>query len=101
MPGIDRCVLVVEKALQRFKQGEFVQGIAAACLELLGDKQQLIQKAQPATKRNRCGYSIQQIVSDSHLNLAKLMAGSEGTLAVFSEMTLRTVPVPSLFRRAS
>jgi hypothetical protein len=60
----------------------------------LGDKQELIEKAQPATKRNRCGYSIQQIVSDSHLNLAKLMAGSEGTLAVFSEITLRTVPVP-------
>ncbi|MHC4781779.1 MAG: anaerobic glycerol-3-phosphate dehydrogenase subunit C [Planctomycetota bacterium] len=68
--------------------------LAEACLELLGDKQELIEKAQPATKRNRCGYSIQQIVSDSHLNLAKLMAGSEGTLAVFSEMTLRTVPVP-------
>ncbi|MHC5095489.1 MAG: FAD-linked oxidase C-terminal domain-containing protein [Planctomycetota bacterium] len=68
--------------------------LAGACLELLGDKQQLIEKAQPATKRNRCGYSIQQIVSDRHLNLARLMAGSEGTLAVFSEITLRTVPVP-------
>ena len=68
--------------------------LAQACLELLGNQQELIEKAQPATKRNRCGYSIQQIVSDGHLNLAKLMASSEGTLAVFSEITLRTVPLP-------
>ena len=68
--------------------------LAAACLDLLGNHQDLIEKAQPATKRNRCGYSIQRIISDGHLNLAKLMASSEGTLAVFSEITLRTVPVP-------
>jgi FAD/FMN-containing dehydrogenase/Fe-S oxidoreductase len=68
--------------------------LAKACLELLADKQELIDRVQPATKRNRCGYTIQSIVQDSTVNLAKLMAGSEGTLAVFSEVTLRTVPVP-------
>lgn len=68
--------------------------LAGACLELLGCQQELIEKTQPATKRNRCGYSIQQIVSDGHLNLAKLMASSEGTLAVFTEITLRTVLLP-------
>ena len=67
---------------------------ACDCLELLGDKQELIQNAQPATQRNRCGYTIQDIIHGTNVNLAKLMAGSEGTLAVFSEITLRTVPVP-------
>jgi len=67
---------------------------ARACLDLLGDKQELIRDAQPATQRNRCGYTIQNIVQGTNVNLAKLMAGSEGTLAVFSEITLRTVPVP-------
>lgn len=68
--------------------------IAGACLDLLKDKQDFIQKAQPATKRNRCGYTIQQIVQDGYVDLAKLMAGSEGTLAVFTEITLRTVSIP-------
>ncbi|MDH4202408.1 MAG: FAD-binding protein [Phycisphaerae bacterium] len=68
--------------------------VATACLEILADKQELIRQAQPATRRNRCGYTIQDIVHDSRINLAKLMAGSEGTLAVFTEVTLRTVPVP-------
>ena len=67
---------------------------ACACLDLLGDKQELIQNAQPATQRNRCGYTIQNIVHGTNVNLAKLMAASEGTLAVFSEMTLQTVPIP-------
>jgi len=67
---------------------------ARACLDLLGDKQELIRNAQPATQRNRCGYTIQDIVNGTNVNLAKLMAGSEGTLAVFSEITLRTVPIP-------
>ena len=66
---------------------------ARACLDLLGDKQELIQNAQPATKRNRCGYMIQDIIHGTKINLAKLMAGSEGTLGVFSDITLRTVPV--------
>lgn len=68
--------------------------LAKACLKLLADKQELIDRVQPATKRNRCGYTIQSIIHDSTVNLAKLMAGSEGTLAVFTEVTLRTVPVP-------
>ena len=67
---------------------------ARMCLDLMGDKQDVIRKAQPTTRRNRCGYTIQEIVYGKTVNLAKLMAGSEGTLAVFSEITLRTVPIP-------
>ncbi|MBL7215957.1 MAG: FAD-binding protein [Phycisphaerae bacterium] len=68
--------------------------IAKACFDLLADKQDIIEKAQPKTKRNRCGYSIQGIIRDGRVDMAKLMAGSEGTLAVFTDITLRTVPVP-------
>ena len=68
--------------------------LASACLELLNDQQELIDRSQPATRRNRCGYTIQNIIDGVDINLAKLMAGSEGTLAVFSEITLRTVPLP-------
>lgn len=68
--------------------------IARACLDLLGDKQNVIDAAQPTTKRNRCAYSIQNIIHEKQVDLAKLMAGSEGTLAVFTEMTLRTVAIP-------
>jgi FAD/FMN-containing dehydrogenase/Fe-S oxidoreductase len=68
--------------------------LARRCDDLLADKQALIEAAQPKTKRNRCGYSIRGIIHDGTVDLARLMAGSEGTLAVFTDITLRTVPVP-------
>ena len=70
--------------------------LAQACVELLSDKQSIIENAQPATKRNRCGYNIQNIIHDGGVDLATLMAGSEGTLAVFTDVTLRTVPLPKV-----
>ena len=70
--------------------------LAKGCYDLLADKQSVIEAAQPKTKRNRCGYTIQNIVHDGTVDLARLMAGSEGTLAVFTEITLRTVAVPKV-----
>lgn len=68
--------------------------IALQCYAQLHDKQELIERAQPRTKRNRCGYTIQGICTDGRLDLARLMAGSEGTLAVFTEIELETVDIP-------
>jgi FAD/FMN-containing dehydrogenase/Fe-S oxidoreductase len=69
-------------------------GYATACWTLLKDEQDLIEKAQPATQRNRCGYTLRHVVEDRCLNMARLLTGSEGTLGVFTEITLQTVPVP-------
>ncbi len=71
-------------------------GIAKECLKVLSDKQDVINKALPKTKRNRAGYQIAGVCHDGKIDLAKLMAGSEGTLAVFTKITLRTVPVPKV-----
>lgn len=72
-----------------------VAKLASACAALLGPNGRLIEKAQPATKRNRCGYTLVNVVQDKTVNLARLMVGSEGTLGVFTEITLRTVAVPA------
>lgn len=68
--------------------------LAKACMDLLKDRQELIETAQPATKRNRCGYTIQHVPDGASVNMARLLTGSEGTLAVFTEITLETVAVP-------
>jgi FAD/FMN-containing dehydrogenase/Fe-S oxidoreductase len=61
---------------------------------LLRANQDVIDKAIPATKRNRSGYNIAGICHDDGVDLAKLMAGSEGTLAIFTNITLATVSLP-------
>jgi FAD/FMN-containing dehydrogenase/Fe-S oxidoreductase len=68
--------------------------IARECWSLLIAGKDIIQKALPATPRNRCGYNIADVCHDKTIDLAHLVAGSEGTLAVFTKITLRTVPVP-------
>ncbi|MCD4830487.1 MAG: anaerobic glycerol-3-phosphate dehydrogenase subunit C [Anaerohalosphaeraceae bacterium] len=71
-----------------------LRGIAANCLKLLAENSEIIEKAMPPTKRNRSGYNVAGVASDGKIDLAKLLAGSEGTLAVFTEITLRSVEVP-------
>ncbi|MHC4213723.1 MAG: FAD-linked oxidase C-terminal domain-containing protein, partial [Planctomycetota bacterium] len=75
-------------------EDQTVTTIAEKCLKLLSDKQEVINKALPSTKRNRSGYSIANICHDGKIDLVQLLAGSEGTLAVFTKITLRTVPLP-------
>jgi len=72
-----------------------VASIASACLSVLSGAGAVIEKAQPESRRNRSGYSISGICHDGKVDLARLMAGSEGTLAIFTRITLRTVPVPA------
>ncbi|HEU5116525.1 MAG TPA: FAD-binding oxidoreductase, partial [Isosphaeraceae bacterium] len=40
------------------------------------------------------GYSLHEAFASSSIDLARLITGSEGTLALISEATLRTVPIP-------
>jgi len=69
--------------------------IGQKCHSLLEANQQVINSSLPKTRRNRCGYSIAGIFHDDKIDLARLFAGSEGTLAVFTKIKLRSVPVPS------
>lgn len=55
---------------------------------------ELIQACRPRTPFNRCGYLLHDVLTREHLDLARLLVGSEGTLGLFTEATLRTVPLP-------
>jgi len=72
-----------------------VGSLAAQCAGLIAENEIAIKKALPKTKRNRCGYNIAGVYHDGKIDMAKLMAGSEGTLAVFTKIALRTVAVPA------
>ncbi|MBA7522808.1 hypothetical protein ES705_14928 [subsurface metagenome] len=71
-----------------------VASIAKECLSVLAENEAVISKALPRTKRNRSGYNIAGVCHDGRVDMARLMASSEGTLAIFTKITLRTVPVP-------
>jgi FAD/FMN-containing dehydrogenase/Fe-S oxidoreductase len=55
----------------------------------------LLVRRTPRSPRNRAGYALAKSASGVGLNLARLIVGSEGTLALVTEITLRTVPLPA------
>ncbi len=67
--------------------------IVKALAALLSENEELIQACQPRTRFNRCGYLLHDVLTSEGLDLARLLVGSEGTLALITEATLRTVPL--------
>jgi FAD/FMN-containing dehydrogenase/Fe-S oxidoreductase len=53
----------------------------------------LVRKA-PRSPRDRAGYALAKAASGVGIHLPRLLVGSEGTLALVTEITMRTVPIP-------
>jgi len=56
-----------------------------------------VREQYPDLKRNVSGYNLDRLVDEAEtgsVNLARLLAGSEGTLAVITEATVSLEPVP-------
>ncbi len=63
--------------------------------KLLADNADLIRKHQPPLIRNRSGYYLRGVLSQTHLNLVRMLIGSEGTLGLFTGAVLHTSPLPA------
>ena len=59
-----------------------------------------IAERYPKIFRTVAGYNLNLLAEDEKPNLARLVVGSEGTLAVITEATLNLVPIPTLRRLA-
>jgi Fe-S oxidoreductase/FAD/FMN-containing dehydrogenase len=71
-----------------------LETIAGQTASLIERHVELIRTCRPRTRFNRCGYLLHDVLDGEHLDLARLLIGSEGTLAFFTEASLRTIPLP-------
>ncbi len=67
---------------------------------LLDEFDSIIRQYQPPLLRNCSGYMLRGIRQPQYLDLARMLVGSEGTLGLFTEATLFTMPLPQ-FRSAA
>jgi len=54
---------------------------------------QEINSSRPFTTKSASGYQVWDILTDTHLNMASLFVGSEGTLGIFTGAVLKTIPL--------
>ncbi|SIQ95021.1 FAD/FMN-containing dehydrogenase [Haladaptatus litoreus] len=66
-------------------------------LRIVEDESNAVRDVFPQLKRNVSGYNLDRLVEESEnekINVARLLAGSEGTLAIITEATVSLEPVP-------
>ncbi|MEM7330693.1 MAG: FAD-linked oxidase C-terminal domain-containing protein, partial [Chloroflexota bacterium] len=102
--------LSAEQLAQQGQKAGFEGDIYRALCQIVENEtnQAIIQQGTPRHWRRCGGYNLDRLMhseahpvsyhpkwpADRRFNLAKMMAGSEGTLAVFKELKLNLVPLP-------
>jgi len=73
--------------------GDAQDGLAAGLLAIADRHRRVIAERSPRTRRNSSGYAIDRAVGQA-VDLGQLFVGSEGTLGLVLEATLRLLPIP-------
>ncbi|NEU56889.1 FAD-binding and (Fe-S)-binding domain-containing protein [Halorussus sp. MSC15.2] len=77
--------------------GDLEARIYAEVARIIDEERDAIDEAYPQLKRNVSGYNLDRLVDEAEegtVNLARLLAGSEGTLAIVTEAEVGLEPVP-------
>ncbi|WP_264556328.1 FAD-binding and (Fe-S)-binding domain-containing protein [Halocatena marina] len=84
-------------------EGDLEERLYAEALRIIEEESEAVAEAFPSIKRNVSGYNLDVLVEQAHavangdretLNLAKLIVGSEGTLAIVTEAEVSLEPLP-------
>lgn len=84
------------------KKGNALSKILNEVFTLIEKHERTIAGARPHTKKNNAGYALWDVLDGSvasfkkgkaHLNLARIICGSQGTIGIITSITLRTEPI--------
>ncbi|MFC6823668.1 FAD-binding and (Fe-S)-binding domain-containing protein [Halopelagius fulvigenes] len=79
------------------REGSLLERVYAEVVRVIDEEGDEVRERFPELKRNVSGYNFDVLVEEAEtgtVNLARLLAGSEGTLAVVTEAEVSLEPVP-------
>ena len=79
-----------QKAQQKNREGEIYKGVK----DIIRENHDEIRQRFPKVMRRVGGYNLDEFVYTDRWNLAKLITGSEGTLAVSLDLKINLEPLP-------
>lgn len=82
--------MVEQKGRQRTLEGQIYREVA----RIARDSREAILERYPKILRRVSGYNLDEFIHDGPFNLAKMLVGSEGTLAVVTAAKMRIMPRP-------
>ena len=68
--------------------------LASNIYNILQQNKDSIKRHTPDVRKNASGYRLEKVLQNGAFNLGKLFCGSEGTLGIITEMTLRVKTPP-------
>jgi FAD/FMN-containing dehydrogenase len=77
---------------KKMAQGDFEGNIYKNIFSLISENQGEIERAKPAVHKNSAGYYIWNVMKDNVFDLNKVLVGSQGTLGIMTEVTLKIIP---------
>ena len=80
---------------KKMKQGNFEGDIYKNIFDLIKNNKEEIQEAKPKVRKNSSGYYIWNVLGnqiENSFDLNKLLVGSQGTLGIATEITLKLIP---------
>lgn len=77
---------------KKMREKTFEGELYRAVYELIEENRELITGARPQVSKNSAGYYLWNVWDGKTFDLTKLIVGSQGTLGIITEITLRLVP---------
>lgn len=85
-----------EELIKKQSQDNFEGEIYRKIPDLIIANYNLIQNSKPDVTKDATGYWLYDVLSDGKINLDHLIVGSQGTLGIVTEVTLKTIPKPKI-----
>ncbi len=84
----------VERIVKPFPIGQIStqEEVYKKVYDLIKQNEDEIKNAKPNVHKNSAGYYLWNVIQNNIFNLNKLLVGSQGTLGIVTEMTLKIIP---------